>query len=67
MNALCTLLSIVKARHFVAPLKFLIRGSCAVSFTEEKKKSWKVGILFASALLLVPPFSKPSACSFVKR
>lgn len=41
MNALCTLLSIVKARYFAAPLKFLIRGSCAVSFTREKKKSWK--------------------------
>lgn len=56
MNALCTLLSIVKARYFAAPLKFLIRGSYAVSFTREKKKSWKQEfsfLPFRSRLLVV--------------
>lgn len=58
--------SIVKARYFAAPLKFLIRGSYAVSFTRGKKKRKAESQEFCS-LLRVPPFSKPSARSFVKR
>lgn len=70
MNALCVSMTIIKARSFAGPLKFLIRRRYPVSFARGKKgerKSWKREFCSLPHYFFVPPFSKPSARSFVKR